>query len=150
MAFEEKLILDAEGENVDEWNWTFDDGTKIKLDSSWVEHIFNYAGLYEVTLVARNLFGCSTNSSFLVLVDEYSFIPNAITPNGDMKNDSFEILYNGEAAVELSIQNRWGKQVYFNKSYQNDWDGGDLPAGVYYYQIRLGRRQYKGPLTIVK
>ena len=79
-------------------------------------------------------------------------IPNIITPNGDDFNQYFHIrrieLYKNS---ELTIFDRWGKEVYHVINYQNDWDGAGLSSGVYYYVLDLKRNKkiYKGPLTIM-
>lgn len=73
-------------------------------------------------------------------------IPNTFTPNGDGINDVFEIEgIEGFDRVEVTIINRWGNEVYRNVNYQNDWGGGDLSQGTYYYQITT----YKGADTRV-
>ncbi|GGI28633.1 hypothetical protein GCM10008119_33620 [Pedobacter mendelii] len=65
-------------------------------------------------------------------------IPNVFTPNGDGKNDTFEIVgieaYDNAA---ITIYNRWGNEVYKNPNYKNNWDGYGLNEGTYYYLIRL-------------
>lgn len=65
-------------------------------------------------------------------------IPNAVTPNGDGRNDLFVIqgLENYENA-DLTIFNRWGNEVYRSRSYQQDWGGGGLSDGTYYYRLVL-------------
>lgn len=78
-------------------------------------------------------------------------IPNIITPNGDKYNQYFHItnvqLYKNS---ELTILDRWGKEVYHVFNYQNNWDGEGLSPGVYYYILDLKRENkvYKGPVTI--
>jgi gliding motility-associated-like protein len=78
-------------------------------------------------------------------------IPNIITPNGDAYNQYFYInkieLYRKS---ELTILDRWGKQVYHAKNYQNNWDGTGLSRGVYFYVLDLkeNNKVYKGTLTI--
>jgi gliding motility-associated-like protein len=57
--------------------------------------------------------------------------PNAITPNGDGINDTFEI---AEAGSKLQIWNRWGKRIFKSDNYKNDW-GKDVAAGTYYYLL---------------
>jgi gliding motility-associated-like protein/uncharacterized repeat protein (TIGR01451 family) len=65
-------------------------------------------------------------------------IPNAFTPNGDGKNDRFEIKgRENYDNIELSIYNRWGDEVYRNMNYKNEWDGSNLNEGTYYYLLRL-------------
>jgi len=50
------------------------------------------------------------------------------------------------------IFNRWGRIVYKSSDYQNDWDGGDLPDGVYFYVLKCyGARSndvFKGSVSI--
>lgn len=66
---------------------------------------------------------------------------NGISPNGDGRNDAFQIegiqKYPNNT---LLIYNRWGNEVVNIKNYQNDWQGTwnnkDLPDGVYFYLLR--------------
>ena len=104
------------------------------------------------------------------------FIPNVFTPNGDGINDTFIISQDtqtdeGESrksgaaeydfydplsvyylSSELHIINRWGRIVYTSGNYKNDWDGGKLPDGVYFYVLKChGEKSdevYKGSVTI--
>jgi|GEM_PF-1839185 len=63
-------------------------------------------------------------------------IPNVFTPNGDGRNDVFEIVgIEGFDRVEITVVNRWGNEVYRNRDYRNDWDGQGLNEGTYYYVI---------------
>ncbi len=82
-------------------------------------------------------------------------IPNVITPNGDGANDNF-VIQNAESYnITLQIYNRWGRLIYENTNYQNDFSCKTCASGVYYYVIkakskRNGReKEYKGSLTIV-
>lgn len=80
-------------------------------------------------------------------------IPNIITPNNDRLNDQWVIdnlsLY---PQHELAIYNRFGKQVYYSTSYEQDWDGASLPTGVYYYYLKTTRnkQKFKGWVQILK
>jgi gliding motility-associated-like protein len=73
-------------------------------------------------------------------------VPNVITPNGDGRNDAFEIqgLMSYTTSREVTIMNRYGKVIYKNEAYDNaqPWDGKDqsgslLADGVYFYVIKL-------------
>lgn len=80
-------------------------------------------------------------------------IPNVFTPNGDGKNDVFEIVgLEGFEKVNVKVFNRWGNEVYNNGNYQNNWDGSNLNEGTYYYLIVLNRagktESYKGWVLI--
>ena len=84
-------------------------------------------------------------------------IPNLFTPNGDGRNDVFEIrglsLYQSN---ELTIVNRWGNEVFRTKNYQNNWSGEGLNEGTYYYLLRVqkpGSNQFeihKGFITLIR
>ena len=74
-------------------------------------------------------------------------LPNYISPNGDGKNDvwNIDVVKRIYPNLEVAIYNRWGNMVYrSNGVYNNDWrgnhyDGEDLPDGVYYYIIHLDK-----------
>lgn len=103
----------------------------------------------------------SARDSIAVIVDQkecdYDLdVYNVITPNGDGKNDKW-ILKNINYYPDILVQvfNKLGDKVYERRGYQNDWDGGNLPSGMYYYLIRLnginrtsGKDTYTGYLMI--
>ncbi|HLG34478.1 MAG TPA: gliding motility-associated C-terminal domain-containing protein [Bacteroidia bacterium] len=59
---------------------------------------------------------------------------NIFTPNGDTKNEVFYVK-NLPANSSLQIFNRWGSKVYESSNYQNNWDGGKVPDGTYFYLL---------------
>ncbi len=74
----------------------------------------------------------------VTIVHAELIIPNAVTPNGDGKNDVFFIQgleYYDNA--DLTIFNRWGNEVYRSRNYQQNWDGAQVSDGTYYYRIIL-------------
>ena len=78
--------------------------------------------------------------------------PNIITPNNDGRNDvlAFEGL-EGFPGSRLNVWNRWGNEVYKSADYKNDWDGGNMPDGVYYYILNLaGAKPINSSLTIMR
>jgi gliding motility-associated-like protein len=60
--------------------------------------------------------------------------PNVFTPNNDGRNDVF-VLTTEEVGGKVQIFNRWGRLVKEYANYQNNWDGANQPAGVYYYLL---------------
>ena len=81
---------------------------------------------------------------------------NIFTPNGDGINDllRFDLLELFEGN-KLQIFNRWGKLVFESANYQNDWDGGDLKDGTYFYVLDIDDPSgiqdiFKGTITIVR
>ena len=68
----------------------------------------------------------------------YCDIPKGISPNGDGKNDNFDL--SGLDVKKVEIFNRYGQEVYSKENYTNQWNGqanngNDLPTGTYYYMI---------------
>lgn len=84
--------------------------------------------------------------TILRLPDEF-FIPQALTPNGDGKNDFFYIKGITGTENTLTIFNRWGNKVYKKDNYDNSWQGqpnvggtlgtDKLPPGTYYYILEF-------------
>jgi gliding motility-associated-like protein len=83
-----------------------------------------------------------------------------LTPNGDLSNETFEILCARLYDIDLVVYNRWGQKVYEVTDYQNDWtgldsDGNQLPEDGYFYVVSFkdpvdgSDRQVKGYLTIL-
>ncbi|MDZ7880748.1 MAG: gliding motility-associated C-terminal domain-containing protein [Saprospiraceae bacterium] len=86
-------------------------------------------------------------------------VPNAITPNGDGKNDALVIEGIDQFSEnELVVFSRWGDILYKSKPYKNDWQGTNqsgaaLPEGTYYYVLRLNTADGKvlrGDMTILR
>ncbi|HXA01987.1 MAG TPA: gliding motility-associated C-terminal domain-containing protein [Cytophagaceae bacterium] len=111
------------------------------------------SGCYEVTAI--NYYGVESARSNRVCMDNCSFykLPNLITPNGDLSNDSFRpypVPRNVEQ-VNFFVYNRWGKLVYHSNNDINlNWRGvsgnGDpLADGVYYFlaEVKFYRRLRK-------
>lgn len=65
------------------------------------------------------------------------FMPNVFTPNNDAKNDEFTPRLTFVDELEIMIFDRWGKEVFAEKSNGPSWDGSkagtELPDGVYFY-----------------
>ena len=85
--------------------------------------------------------GCSGNDTINDIVPW--FIPNIFTPNGDGRNDIFEIFVRDDARVTMTIFNRFGAKVYYNGDLQPNtgWDGtqsgDDVTEGTYVYLIDI-------------
>ena len=102
------------------------------------------------------------NDYFIIALDEGSDSPNnngTGRSRGDGEGDSpleyenFEPLSRYYESTELTVFNRWGRVVYHSKDYQNDWDGGGLSDGTYFYVLKChGLRNdatYQGSVMII-
>ncbi|MGE0588408.1 MAG: gliding motility-associated C-terminal domain-containing protein [Cyclobacteriaceae bacterium] len=106
-----------------------------------------FAGTYLLSL--RDAIGCRKDYQVNIAVDNNLMIPNIFTPNGDGVNEVF-FIRNIPDATELMITNRWGKEVFSSSNYQNDWNGGDVADGVYYYRINAGGQSYSGWVEVLR
>lgn len=170
--------LSADSIGIDHFFWTFEHN----LTSTQEHPVFTYveAGSYHPTLTVYDDYGCDTVYIKDVYVNPVKLkIPSVFTPNGDGFNDTFVITLatgsdtpgnqNGTVtrgnnpdekplsdyykSSELVVLNRWGRIVYHSTDYQNDWDGGGLSDGTYYYVLKCrGLKeevQYEGVVMIV-
>lgn len=108
---------------------------------------------YYVTAYSSKVPFVSNSNAVQTSFDHIPFIPNVFTPNGDTFNDYFEIkkieLY---PENYLSIYNRYGSLVYERSNYQNDWNGGNLSNGVYFYRFTTEKfnKSYVGWVQIIR
>ncbi|MBO2008369.1 gliding motility-associated C-terminal domain-containing protein [Hymenobacter negativus] len=78
-------------------------------------------------------------------------IPNVITPNEDQQNDRFFVRNMTGGDWDLTLYNRWGRQVYHTTAYHQEW-GRDAAPGLYYYILRrpIVNVLYKGWLEVIR
>lgn len=80
-------------------------------------------------------------------------IPNVFTPNKDGINDNFNINSNYPASCidefSIVIYNRWGEKVFESVDFGFQWSGDGLPAGVYFYVIKLKGMEKTGNILLM-
>jgi gliding motility-associated-like protein len=137
-------------------NWTIRSDGQVNHDDA--QSITVYAANQEI-YVAVTQGSCSDSDTMLVWECNQGKIPNAITPNGDGKNDTWiieKIMNFPDAAIK--IFDRTGRIVFeVQGGYDNSWDGTDkngkqLPVDTYYYVIDLGNGKdgLTGFITIIR
>lgn len=122
-------------------------------------------GSYSVTVYAYNAANAKIDSvSFAYVISASSeacdiVVYTGLTPNGDGKND-FLYIENIESFTDnkVYIYNRWGNKLWETSSYNNQtnyWSGqspqgGQVPAGTYFYIIELnaGKGLKKGWIEV--
>ena len=98
---------------------------------------------------------CPSTSDTLIITVGGLLIPEVITPNGDGKNDYFEIFaFKNIGGIKLEVFNRWGNRVFYSENYQGNFegknnDGIELADDSYFYQIIIqNERTFKGYLLV--
>lgn len=96
---------------------------------------------YTLKLTAIDEYGCMDIDTVAVAPTHYLYIPSGFTPNGDGKNDVWEIKGLGIRDMRLEIYDRWGQSIFYTDNKDFQWDGTlngtRLPMGAYSYRIVL-------------
>lgn len=111
--------------------------------------------IYTLTGVSSD--GCRASDDVSVQVLKMPQIPNVFTPNGDGRNDRWEIPFlDRYSGCTVEIYNRYGQLLFRSVGYGSPWDGTfnskPAPAGTYYYVINPGNgvKQISGFVDIIR
>jgi gliding motility-associated-like protein len=142
------LTFMASGSTDLQRTWTLGDGTIANEQT--LQHTYATAGDYTVTLTVTDNAGCKDSAEKSLHIEDI-IITDAISPNGDGKNDRLVItpfLYE----AELKIMDRAGRTVYQASPYNNDFSGQNLESDVYYYELQFKEtgKSYKGYVHVIK
>ena len=137
------------------YSWNFDDPSSGLSNTSLLNspgHTYATEGNYCVKLIVVNTGGCSDSISECLDVVNDIVVPNVFTPNGDGRNDLFEIKDLQLGIASLKIYDRWGIKIYESSAYNNDWSGGSATDGVYYYIMDYPplSKNYTGFIELLK
>ncbi|WP_152000041.1 MULTISPECIES: PKD domain-containing protein [unclassified Imperialibacter] len=148
---EEVVVSVTEGSDSLAYFWLVDG---IEWEGNDVAVAFENYGDNDVTLFTKDTVGCGSAvvHSFFVQ-EEVTDLPNAFSPNNDSFNNSLYLPGVENGLWTLEIYSRSGNQVFRRERYANDWEGGELAAGVYFYQLANELRpekKLKGYLHLVR
>ena len=119
--------------------WNFGDGD-TSTEFSPV-HLYGDVGHYDVQLIAIDMNGCIDSTLIRLEIKPTSnvFIPNAFTPNGDTKNDYFQIYSYNVIDMDVQIYDRWGIKIIEWNGAKGRWDGRidgtPVQADTYVYRV---------------
>ncbi len=124
-------LYDQSSNDVVSWNWTINDATTVT--SATTENVLNVSfppdvpGLFPVTLVTENEFGCVDSiTKYVSIINEVIlYAPNTFTPDDDEFNQSWEFHISGIDIYDFSVLifNRWGEVVWESHDPEVGWDG---------------------------
>jgi len=137
----------------------FDFGDGNISDQRQATHQYSRDGQYTISLVGKNQFCTYENTVSLPFY--YRLVPNVFTPGQSPGlNDTFMVQYGANkplpgmglpVKISLAIYDRWGKLIYQNQDYKNDWGAEHVAGGVYYFEATLeGESTCKGWVDILK
>ena len=143
-----------------EFEWYFNNTLIIGANEDTYEAIS--FGNYKV--IITETLGCTVSMEYLFSIEEaidlfpdVDKIPNIISPNGDMVNDTWVLpqQYVTGTGTEVLIMTNRGDIVLKTDNYQNNWPENDLNLTsinqVYYYVITTTNNKIrKGSITVVK
>jgi gliding motility-associated-like protein len=148
-------------------NWTWNINNLDTLIGSQVQYTFTDTGSFPVTLYVVNQYGCedSITKEVVILGDFTIYIPNAFSPNGDGKNETWGPegvgIGTNPGDYQLYIFDRWGELIFYSEQFIKKWNG--IPIGAsevaqqdtYVYKIivkdYLGQsHEYVGHFTLIK
>lgn len=100
--------------------------------------------------ITDTMTGCTDTFSLLltVLGEEDIWLANVFTPDGDGKNDIFNLRGNGILKSQLKIFNRWGELLFESDDLAIGWNGKTAqstlcPEGTYFWQMTYSLRSGK-------
>jgi gliding motility-associated-like protein len=156
------IILDDQEQDVI-WSWdhyeTLSDYSAGITDSlgfySLGAYNTNIPGVYVIHVEQED---CTQEGTIVIRFEPEEcelLIPNIISPNGDGRNDTFDVTSIGRyPRSTCQIYNRWGNLVFEDLDYNGSWNADGAPDGVYYYIVGVnkntGMEYYSGDLTIIR
>jgi len=151
--------LDAIIANPSNYNFTWTPATYLSA-SNILNPVATPDNTTEYTILAVDkTSNCTATDKVIVNIITGLYVPSGFTPNGDGRNDVWQIpglaLYPGAL---VQVFNRNGEVVYQTKDYINrPWDGKykgtPQPNAVFVYVIQLNdtqKRMLKGYVTIIR
>ncbi|MDP2388424.1 MAG: PKD domain-containing protein [Bacteroidota bacterium] len=155
--------------NATTYTWNFGDSTSLPANNASTllnpNHVYDLAGTYTITLIAKNNNGCiDIIEKPLVVNDIYTFYaPNAFSPNSDNTNETFLPLGTGwnKKTFKMNIFDRWGNMIFTTDDPDKGWDGkannGNDIAQIdtYVWKVNLSdifgqKHSYYGRISIIK
>jgi len=117
-----------------------------------------------VRLIAYSPEGCTDEiiKPITVNQEQLIFVPNAITPDGDLFNEVFTPYFTGIDIYDyhLTIYNRWGEIMFESFNLATGWNGtygGEIvKEGVYTWHIVTAeistdkKLEFVGHVTVIK
>ena len=143
------------GYTVYNYNWYYTPNTNSISNTSILNSTTpEFEGLYTIALTVMD--SCGYQQTDLQVINVLPpcqiQIPNVITPNGDASNEFFKIKnIEYHPNTSITIFDRWGRKVYENPNYNNEWNAEGVADGTFFYIVEVPNdKKYNGFLTVFK
>ncbi|BDD05026.1 T9SS type B sorting domain-containing protein [Aureibacter tunicatorum] len=140
-------------DDIDTYTVVQEDGTLIHGQAEFYDGEFTYIPFTSSKFTDKvKIRACDFSGecveSYVYIESQSTGLTEVLTPNGDGKNDRFEVtIVEPSQRVHLIVMNRWGNKVYESEDYQDDWSGYSnsgsafgnelLSQGTYFYIIKV-------------
>ena len=145
------------------WWWNFGEAGDTISNLQNPTHTYQDTGTFCVQEVAMDIHGCADTATNCFVIDPVFnlYIPDAFSPNGDGKNETFKPVGQYIKNFEMYIFDRWGNKLYHTLDINQGWNGTVNGGSVisqedtYVYKINVTDSQGKqhsfiGNVTIIK
>lgn len=137
------------------YNFVWNDGLTFTTTTNPATYSSIISGTQPITLSVTDQCGITEELTKTVEVIACEItVPNVFTPNGDGMNDNL-VFTNLEFFPnnKITIFNRWGRKIFEQNSYKNNWDGEDYNDGTYFFILELNNKEntvHKGTITLLR
>lgn len=118
----------------------FTDGYSSTESPVW--HSYVESGYHYPYQVVVNEYGCKDTSAQQIYIIPFTslYVPNAFSPNGDGRNETWQPVVYDTETYELWVFDRWGQLILNSTDETASWDGTRVgkpaPVGTYTYFIK--------------
>ncbi len=164
--FETELGIESQLEATYDPDYTYSWTPADQLDDAGIHNpFFEAENSTTLTLTVTDENNCINEKDVDINVIYFAKlnIYNAITPNGDGKNDTWYIEGLSNLNYKIEVRNRAGFIVFESTDYNNNWDGTDKKGrklqGPHFYTIRVNnsfyldvktRNRYTGTISVLR
>tara|TARA_R100000808_G_scaffold14325_1_gene33896 strand:- start:1264 stop:1788 length:525 start_codon:yes stop_codon:yes gene_type:complete len=137
-----------------EYYWNIDGGDILSVyDNIITVQWYKDIGQYKISAwtISNGCYG-DTSHYYINIIEcpDYIYFPSAFTPNGDNKNESYEIKGLLASKIKyMAIYDRWGKQIIESNT-NIIWTGDDYPSGVYSIIVLVENKKYIKNIMLVR
>lgn len=87
------------------------------------EYTATQSGVYQLDIQYGNSCNTSAKIYFDVAKPQEIFIPNSFSPNGDLKNDQWQVFGKNIQSINIKLVNKVGELIFHTTDINKSWDG---------------------------